>query len=107
MGIGWNTSLFAYERAPWTDESLEPCPPPVEFQLPETPSGSGVRWRWVPREDWRVDGQDTEGKKHGKKQVVKDKLGGSGVVGEGWIYYDNKVCMMATHVYQLANQHLS
>lgn len=90
LGIGWNTSLFAYERAPWTDESLEACPPPVEFTLPHTPRGSGVKWRWVPGEDWRVDGQDMEGRKPGKKQVVKDKLGGSGVEGEGWIYYDNK-----------------
>lgn len=85
--------MFAYERAPWTDESLEQCPPPAEFQLPETPSGSGVKWRWVLREDWRVDGHDMEGRKHGKKQIVKDKLGGSGVEGEGWIYYDNKVRM--------------
>lgn len=91
LGIGWNTSLFAYERAPWTDESLEPCPPPAEFQLPVTVEGSGVKWRWVAGEDWRVDGQDTEGRKPGKKQAIKDKLGGSGVEGEGWIYYDNKV----------------
>jgi len=90
LGIGWNTSLFAYERAQWTDESLEPCPPPAEFQLPQTPRGSGVRWRWVEGEEWRVDGQDMEGRKHGKKQAVKDKFGGSGVEGEGWIYYDNK-----------------
>ncbi|KAF8466444.1 integral peroxisomal membrane peroxin-domain-containing protein [Kalaharituber pfeilii] len=41
LGIGWNTSLFAYERAPWTDESLEPCPPLEEFTLPETPRGAG------------------------------------------------------------------
>lgn len=90
LGIGWNTSLFAYERAPWTDETLEPCPPPAEFSLPHTPRGSGVKWRWVSGEDWRVDGQDMEGRKPGKKQAVKDKLGGSGVEGEGWIYYDNK-----------------
>lgn len=38
-----------------------------------------------------MDGQDTEGRKPGKKQAIKDKLGGSGVEGEGWIYYDNKV----------------
>lgn len=82
--------MFAYERAPWTDESLEPCPPPAEFTLPQTPKGSGVKWRWIPGEDWRVDGQDMEGRKLGKKQAVKDKLGGSGVEGEGWIYYDNK-----------------
>ena len=95
LGIGWNTSLFAYERAPWTDESLEPCPPPAEFTLPETSMGSGVKWRWVPGESWRVDGQDQEGRKQGgRKQAVKDKLGGSGVEGEGWIYYDNKVCYL-------------
>lgn len=98
LGIGWNTSLFAYERAPWTDETLEPCPPPVEFSLPHTPRGSGVKWRWVPGEDWRVDGQDMEGRKQGKKQAVKDKLGGSGVEGEGWIYYDNKVCRALSYL---------
>ena len=98
LGIGWNTSLFAYERAPWTDETLEPCPPPAEFLLPHTPRGSGVKWRWVLGEDWRVDGQDMEGRKPGKKQAVKDKLGGSGVEGEGWIYYDNKVCRAFSYV---------
>jgi hypothetical protein len=90
LGIGWNTSLFAYERAPWTDESLEPCPPPSEFTLPETAPDSGVKWRWVEGDEWRVDGQDQEGRKPGKKQAVKDKLGGNGEEGQGWIYYDNK-----------------
>ncbi|PWW73618.1 Pex24p-domain-containing protein [Tuber magnatum] len=89
LGVGWTSSLFAYERAPFTDEHLQPCPQPEEFALPETPAGSGVCWRWVQDEEWRVEGADGHGKKS-KGQEVKDKLGGSGGVGEGWVYYDNK-----------------
>lgn len=86
--------MFAYERAPYTDEHLQPCPSPEEFALPETPEGSGVKWRWVQGQDWRVEG--AKGEKNGngshKKQDVKDKVGLSGESGEGWVYYDNKVC---------------
>ncbi|KAG0639869.1 integral peroxisomal membrane peroxin-domain-containing protein [Tuber brumale] len=89
LGVGWTSSLFAYERAPFTDEHLQPCPQPEEFALPETPAGSGVRWRWVEGEEWRVEGADGHGRKS-KGQEVKDKLGCSGEVGEGWVYYDNK-----------------
>ncbi|RPA92609.1 Pex24p-domain-containing protein [Choiromyces venosus 120613-1] len=89
LGVGWTSSLFAYERAPFTDEHLQPCPQPEEFALPETPPGSGVRWRWVEGEEWRVEGANGHGKK-GVTQEVKDKLGGNGEVGEGWVYYDNK-----------------
>ena len=45
-----------------------------------------------------MDGQDMEGRKPGKKQMVKDKLGGSGVEGEGWIYYDNKVIRVPSYL---------
>jgi len=38
-----------------------------------------------------VEGADGHGKKS-KGQEVKDKLGGSGEVGQGWVYYDNQVC---------------
>ncbi|PUU82551.1 integral peroxisomal membrane peroxin-domain-containing protein [Tuber borchii] len=89
LGVGWTSSLFAYERAPFTDEHLQPCPQPEEFALPETPAGSDVRWRWVEGEEWRVEGADGHGKKS-KGQEVKDKLGGSGEVGQGWVYYDNQ-----------------
>lgn len=94
LGVGWTASLFAYERAPFTDEHLQACPSPEEFELPETPEGSGVKWRWVPGEEWRVEGAKGEKNGHGhhKKQDVKDKVGLSGESGEGWVYYDNKVC---------------
>lgn len=55
--------------------------------------GSGVKWRWVTGEDWRVEGAMVEksGNNHEKRQEVKDKMGLSGESGEGWVYYDNKV----------------
>lgn len=91
LGVGWTAIMFAYERAPWTDEHLQPCAPPDEFVLPATPAGSAVKWRWVPGEDWEVEGAE-EGKGKGKRvsQEVKDRLGGPGEGGEGWWYYDNK-----------------
>lgn len=91
IGVGWTSSLFAYERAPWTDEHLQPCAPPDEFELPECPPGSGVKWRWVEGEDWRVDGASNDAGSNGKKQEVLDRIGGDGAKDEGWIYYDNKV----------------
>ena len=89
LGVGWTSSLFAYERAAWTDEHLNPCPPIEEFTLPE--AKNGMKWRWVLGDDWRVEGEEnhnTGGKN--VKQDVKDKLGGKGEEGKGWIYYDNK-----------------
>lgn len=38
LGIGWTPNLLAYERAPWTDEFLNPSSPPSSFQLPEASS---------------------------------------------------------------------
>ncbi|KAI5852468.1 Peroxin/Dysferlin domain-containing protein [Morchella snyderi] len=90
LGVGWTSSLFAYERAPFTDEHLQPAPAPSEFVLPVTPKGSGVKWRWVEGEDWRVEGANGSGNGGGKKQDVKDKVGLNGESGEGWVYYDNK-----------------
>jgi hypothetical protein len=90
LGVGWTATMFAYERAPWTDEHLQPAPSPEEFQLPEPPAGGKVRWRWVKGEDWEVEGAE---RREGKKklgQEVKDRLGGPGGDGEGWWYYDNK-----------------
>lgn len=98
LGVGWTGSLFAYERAPWTDELLQPCPAPHAFVLPETPRGSGVRWRWLPGEEWVVEGTGGGGggTRHARRQEVKDRLGGNGPEGEGWWYYDNKVCFQAS-----------
>ncbi|PGH21381.1 hypothetical protein AJ80_03298 [Polytolypa hystricis UAMH7299] len=87
LGIGWTQSLFAYERAPWTDEHLNTAPSKDEFELPDVPGGN-ARWRWVPGSEWRVDGVpvDTSPKKSGPGQNNNGKGGEDG----GWIYYDNK-----------------
>lgn len=71
MGVGWTSSLFAYERPAWTDEHLSACPPVEEFHLPE--AKNGMKWRWVESQKWQVEGEED-----GKKP------------GNGWVYYDNK-----------------
>lgn len=97
IAIGWTSSLFAYERAPWTDEHLQPCPPPDEFKLPETQPGSGVKWRWVEGEDWWVEGADKVSGRESRLRGLKERMGktlgkeNTGGEDEGWIYYDNKV----------------
>ncbi|WEW59070.1 hypothetical protein PRK78_004538 [Emydomyces testavorans] len=83
LGIGWTTSLFAYERAAWTDEHLNPAPSKDEFELPEV-QGANSRWRWVSGSEWRIEGVDPNSKKPGKNGKVEDTDDG------GWIYYDNK-----------------
>lgn len=84
LGIGWTTSLFAYERAAWTDEHLNPAPSKDEFELPEVPGGHS-RWRWVAGSEWRIEGVDPNGKRSGKLNKNDDQDDG------GWIYYDTKV----------------
>ncbi|KMU76085.1 peroxisomal membrane protein PEX31 [Coccidioides immitis RMSCC 3703] len=83
LGIGWTTSLFAYERAPWTDEHLNSAPSKDEFELPEVQGGNS-RWRWVSGSEWRIDGVDPNSKRSGKTGKGGDTDDG------GWIYYDNK-----------------
>ncbi|KAI0199740.1 integral peroxisomal membrane peroxin-domain-containing protein [Astrocystis sublimbata] len=79
LGLGWTNSLFAYERAAWTDEQNNPVPPKDEFELPEV-EDSRAKWRWVQGSKWRVDGvQDKE---------ETDYDGAAGRMG--WIFYDNK-----------------
>lgn len=75
LGLGWTSSLFAYERAAWTDEHLHPSDSKQKFRLPDVDSGVS-KWRWVPGSEWEVEGA-------GKGKPDSD--------GEGWIYYDNKV----------------
>jgi hypothetical protein len=82
VGLGWTSSLFAYERGPWTDEHNNAVPPKDEFELPDVEDGSKMRWRWAPESRWRVDGvQDDNG------PVDYDTEEGK----NGWIYYDSKV----------------
>ena len=79
LGLGWTTSMFAYERAAWTDEHLNPSPPKDEFELPLV-EDENAAWQWVGNSEWRIDG------------AGKTASGPSGKAGsEGWVYYDNKV----------------
>ncbi|KAI0395544.1 Pex24p-domain-containing protein [Xylariaceae sp. FL0594] len=79
LGLGWTNSLFAYERAAWTDEQNNSVPPKDEFELPEVQDGR-ARWRWVEGIKWRVDGVP--------EMDEADYDGDAGKMG--WIYYDNK-----------------
>lgn len=89
LGLGWTTSLFAYERGPWTDEHLNPAPSKEEFELPSVEGGLS-RWRWIDS-DWRIEHGDARSHKRASsdlkaqgtaKEVADD--------GGGWIYYDNR-----------------
>ncbi|OIW24661.1 integral peroxisomal membrane peroxin, partial [Coniochaeta ligniaria NRRL 30616] len=88
VGLGWTNSLFAYERAAWTDEHNNPVPPRDEFELPEVEDGSNMRWMWVEGSRWRVDGVPDEAVSSGDGQTEWDYDGSGGRMG--WVYYDNK-----------------
>ena len=75
LGLGWTYSLMFNERAPWTDEHLNPSDSKDNFQLPVVDHGN-AEWRWVEGSEWKIEGA---GK--GKADALE----------EGWIYYDNKV----------------
>lgn len=79
LGIGWTSSMLAYERTSWTDEHLNSVPPKDHFELPEVEGGQS-RWRWVQGSEWKLGGADGDGKS--AKTVAEGDL--------GWIYYDNK-----------------
>ncbi|KAI9758620.1 MAG: peroxisome- protein [Candelina submexicana] len=85
LGIGWTYSMFAYERAAWTDEHLNAAPSKDQFELPEV-EGGAARWRWVEGSEWRVEGA-IEGEEGGPPGSEGKKRGAG---GGGWIYYDNK-----------------
>lgn len=84
VGLGWTNSLFAYERAAWTDEHNNAVPPRDQFELPEVEDGPG-KWRWVKGSKWRVDGAP---------DVQEDSEYDGEAVKNGWIFYDNKVCYL-------------
>lgn len=98
IGLGWTTSLFAYERGPWTDEHLNPAPSKDDFELPEVDNNSS-KWRWVEGSDWRIERGDA--KQHARNLSTGSRTGALGSPttghagdgsedGGGWIYYDNK-----------------
>ena len=89
LGLGWTTSLFAYERSPWADEHLNPAPTKEEFELPDVEGGLS-RWRWIDS-DWRIEHGDAKSHKRAVSDAKsisasKDKSDDGG----GWIYYDNR-----------------
>lgn len=90
LGVGWTYSLLAYERAPWTDEHLNPAPSKDEFELPDV-EGGHARWRWVDGSEWQIEGGSSSWPMSPAK-VSSGNKGAEGVVndGGGWIYYDNK-----------------
>lgn len=75
LGLGWTHSLIFNERAPWTDELLNPSDSKDDFQLPEVDHGD-AEWRWIEGSEWKVEGA-------GKSKSDPNE--------DGWIYYDNKV----------------
>ncbi|TAQ86731.1 hypothetical protein B7494_g4938 [Chlorociboria aeruginascens] len=85
VGLGWTTSLFAYERAAWTDEHLNAAPTKEDFELPDV-EGGGARWRWVQGSRWLVEGAREFDEGGIKAKADEGKADG----GQGWIYYDNK-----------------
>jgi hypothetical protein len=79
LGIGWTSSMLAYERASWTDEHMNPVPDKEHFELPEVEGGAS-RWRWVQGSSWAIETGDPDSK--APKGASKEEM--------GWIYYDNK-----------------
>ncbi|CAK7227279.1 hypothetical protein SCUCBS95973_006486 [Sporothrix curviconia] len=94
VGLGWTTSLFAYERPAWTDEHNNAVPTKDEFELPEVEDGSKMRWRWVEDGRWRVDGVVDDAVRIEKTGANGEHLDTWDYDGEGgrmgWVYYDNK-----------------
>ncbi|KAK5146062.1 hypothetical protein LTR04_001124 [Oleoguttula sp. CCFEE 6159] len=87
LGIGWTSSMLAYERAAWTDEHLNPAPTTELFELPDV-EGGHARWRWTEGSKWLVEGAENEG-----QTLVDDSKGnttGSNTGDGEWIYYDSK-----------------
>ncbi|GAB7355568.1 hypothetical protein MBLNU459_g6041t1 [Dothideomycetes sp. NU459] len=79
LGIGWTSSMLAYERTAWTDEHLNPTLDPQHFILPDVEGGM-ARWRWAEDGEWHVE--PTPSKSGKAKEAPDDE--------EAWIYYDNK-----------------
>jgi hypothetical protein len=98
VGLGWTNSLFAYERAAWTDEHNNSVPPRDQFELPEVEDGSNMRWMWVEGSRWRVDGVPDEAVSGSGSEAEQKEWDYDGPAGRmGWVYYDNKVRIPASH----------
>ncbi len=89
LGLGWTTSLFAYERDPWSDERLNSAPSKEEFELPDVEGGSS-QWRWIDSE-WRIEHGDAKAHKRASSDTKSTVAGKDKAEdGGGWIYYDNR-----------------
>lgn len=80
LGIGWTSSMLAYERTAWSDEHLNPTLDTQHFVLPDVDGGM-ARWRWAEDSEWRVESSPSKSGKE-KEATADDE--------EAWIYYDNK-----------------
>ncbi|KAF4552284.1 Peroxisomal membrane protein PEX30-like protein [Elsinoe fawcettii] len=80
IGLGWTANMVAYERAPWTDEHLNPTSPPDKFQLPDI-EGGHAEWQWVPNSQWRVELPPAPSTSKDQPKPTDD---------DAWVYYDNK-----------------
>ena len=105
VGLGWTTSLFAYERPAWTDEHNNSVPPRDKFELPDVEDGSNMRWQWVEGSRWRVDGVPDDAVMPEEKDKDWDYDGTGGRVG--WVYYDNKVCFLVAGAVNMQDQKLT
>lgn len=88
LGIGWTGSMLAYERAPWTDEHLNPTADIHTFVLPDVDGGM-AQWRWVGGSEWHVANGPNQDTSSGKGSA-KDKAEAATDEDAQWVYYDNK-----------------
>lgn len=97
LGKGWTNTLFAYERAAWTDEFFNEAPDPESFKLPITANDdqnddikghithSSMIWRWVDK-GWRLDLSNDHTIDLPSTML---KTIANAKPEEGWVYYDN------------------
>lgn len=88
LGIGWTSSMLAYERANWTDEHLNESPSPQHFQLPQVEGGM-AKWTWVDGGEWHVE-KGTKPKDAAAAAAGKSKDKVEEADEDAWVYYDNK-----------------
>ncbi|KAL9057556.1 MAG: hypothetical protein Q9162_002289 [Coniocarpon cinnabarinum] len=103
LGIGWTHSMMAYERAPWTDEYLNPSASKDDFELPAV-QGGAAEWRWCEGSKWRIEDDSTnverEAEKRKRAASSASRYSTTSRASEGeldptdddesWIYYNNK-----------------
>jgi len=80
LGLGWTSSMLAYERSAWTDEHLNPTGDTHTFVLPDVEGGM-AGWRWVESSEWHVEQSSTRTGKSAEENEDDE---------DSWIYYDNK-----------------